>query len=180
MFQKAHFRLHKALLLGILAKKLVGRHRLNQFIRSGGMSRKLILSVVFIFAMFLHGAENLLKNPSFEEGLAFWTNSNSSQKLIAPQIDEAVSADGQKSLRIVGEPDKVANFQQSVALPEGTTELTYAGRIKTSGIPRGWCASMHLNCHDAKNKKLKTFIKKIFCFFIIEVCVVREESDCFV
>ncbi|MBO4513494.1 MAG: hypothetical protein J5746_12090 [Victivallales bacterium] len=123
------------------------------------MLKKSFLLVFAVLSFCVFGNENLLKNPSFEEGMEGWVNSFSRLSLITGQIDEAVFASGQKSLKILGEPDKVANIQQTVKLPAGLTELTFAGRIKTTGIPRGWCASMHLSCYGDKNKKLKEFIK---------------------
>ena len=132
------------------------------FVPNGEISVMLKKSFFLVFAILsfcVFGNENLLKNPSFEEGMEEWVNSFSRLSLIAGQIDDAVVASGQKSLKIVGEPDKVANIQQTVKLPEKTEELTFAGRIKTIGIPRGWCASMHLSCYGEKNKKLKEIIR---------------------
>ena len=62
-------------------------------------------------------------------------------------------------MRISGEPGNVGNVHQAVKLPEGTMELTFAGQIKTAGLPRGWCASIHLDCYGVGGKRLKTFIK---------------------
>ena len=123
------------------------------------MLKKVFLSFAALAGVWLSGAENLLKNPSFESGLDGWEIPPRTKNVLSPKVDTTVFFDGQASLQTPGEPGKVAHFRQKVKLPEGTKELTFAGRIKTAGFPRGWSAAIHVDCYNAKNKRLKQNVK---------------------
>ena len=125
------------------------------------MLKRIVICFLAGAAVWLSGAENLLKNPSFEEGLKDWSNVPRSKiPLVTPKTDPSIVSDGQSSLRADGEPGKVLNVCQTVQLPAGTKELTFAGRIKTTGFPRGWAASIHVDCYGKnKYKSLKQFVR---------------------
>ena len=124
------------------------------------MLKRALSGLLAAAAVWLSGAENLLKNPSFENGTEGWENPSWLKNLIVPEQDKTVFFSGQASLKVPGKPGKVACFRQKIDLPEGTKEVTFAGRIKTTGFPRGWMAAVHLSFYGGPEKKqLKEYIR---------------------
>ena len=124
------------------------------------MLKRVSTALLAAAAVWLSGAENLLKNPSFENGTEGWENPSWLKNLIVPKRDRTVSFKGKASLKFSGRPGKVVCFHQKINLPAGTKEVTFASRIKTSGLPRGWMAAIHLTFYGGpEGKQLKEYIR---------------------
>ena len=124
------------------------------------MLKRILMSILTATGTGLAGAENLLKNPSFESGLDGWDSPAWIKDLVEPKPDNTVFFRGQASLKTSGEPGKIGYIRQTIKLPVGTKELTFAGRIKTTDLPRPWSAGIFIECCDAKNKTLKRYIRE--------------------
>ena len=70
------------------------------------MLKKVFLSFAALAGVWLSGAENLLKNPSFESGLDGWEIPPRTKNVLSPKVDTTVFFDGQASLQTPGEPGK--------------------------------------------------------------------------
>ncbi len=100
-------------------------------------------------------SDNLLKNPSFEEGLNHWIVPGwMKAKLLEPQVDSAIlQGGGGGSLRFKGEPGKHAAVTQTVTLSGKEKEYKLTAFIKTSKLTGGWTAMMVVECFYTKDGK---------------------------
>lgn len=100
-------------------------------------------------------SDNLLKNPSFEEGLNHWTVPGwMKAKLIEPQVDSAViQGGGGGSLRFSGEAGKHAAVTQTVTLSGDEKEYELTAFVKTAKLTGCWTAMMVVECSYTKDGK---------------------------
>jgi hypothetical protein len=107
--------------------------------------------------------DNLLKNPSFEEGTAGWISASWVKDAAKFEVDKStVCGGGSGSLKIIGEAGKRGSIYQNFKLPEGTKEIMVTGFVKTSDFKIPWTAYILVEVFykDAKGKTKSKYYKK--------------------
>lgn len=109
------------------------------------MARRLALyafAVLLSVSLFAEGAENLLRNPSFTEGLAGWSVPGWFGETIGPEVDAEEFVEGGAALVLRGEEGKRGAVMQSVRRNPEVDRYRVAGWIKTEGFENRWTAEI--------------------------------------
>ena len=112
-----------------------------------------VFLVCFLFS-FIAKADNLLKNPSFEEGLENWNIPSWIENTIKVEIDRSIfQGPGNASLKMVGEEGKRGILMQSVVRNPDVKRYRISGWMKTKDFENGWYAEITAECVFQKDGK---------------------------
>lgn len=107
--------------------------------------------------------DNLLKNPSFEEGSSGWVSTSWIKSAGKFEIDKStVCGGGAGSLKIIGESGKRGSIYQNFKIPEGAKEIMVTGSVKTIDFKVPWTAYILVEVYykDSKGRQKSKYYKK--------------------